>query len=66
MTSSPIILHILGLGTRGHREVVQESRRGFLDRVGGGGRVFKEGIRNDGRGRFLDPKEISLIKLSTF
>lgn len=66
MTSSPIILHILRLGTRAHREVIQRRRRRLLDRVGGGGWVFKEGVRDDGGGRFLDPKEVSLIKLSSF
>ena len=66
MTSSPIILHILRLGRRVHREVLQGGRRRFLGRVGGGGWVFKEGIRDNSRGRLLDPKEIPLIKLSTF
>jgi hypothetical protein len=40
--------------------------RRFLDRVGEGGWVFKEGVWDNGRGGFLDPKEVSLIKLSTF
>ena len=66
MTNSPIILYILGSAIWVQREGLYGNRGWFLGRLGGGGRVFKEGSWDDGRGGFLDAKEVALIKLSTF
>ena len=64
--NSPMIMHILNvrLIIKASKRDIQMSRRlwTWLD---GGGWGFKNGGGDDGRSRPLDPKEISLIKLST-
>ena len=48
MTNSPIILYILGSALWVQREGLYGNRGWFLGRLGGGGRVFKEGSWDDG------------------
>jgi hypothetical protein len=71
ITNSPMIIHILRVRVRirviWRRDGDGSSLGGLLNWVvGGGGWEFKEWSGDDGGSGLLDPKEVALIKLSTF